>query len=270
MKTIDFHTHIFPKNVATDLRTICHKTYKEFNKLNLNTDYFFEIMDKYNIDQSIVHPLQFDEWFYTPNEFVSELVHRYPDKLIKFSTFDPLANNSFEILENEYSSGTMGIKLYPPTGFYPHNKKFNKLYEFISDHSLPVLFHCGVPFYYPKLMSKFSKPLYFDDLALRFPKLKIVLSHFCWPWYQEAIAMAWRHENIYLDTSALYDTHVLSEAIERISAEKIIFGSDFMGETESLMLKTFHILEYIRKNLSEKDMKKILFNNSNRVLPKRS
>ena len=40
------------------------------------------------------------------------------------------------------------------------------------------------------------------QIALDFPTLKIVGGHIGYPWTQEAIAVATKHENVYIDTSA--------------------------------------------------------------------
>jgi predicted TIM-barrel fold metal-dependent hydrolase len=50
--------------------------------------------------------------------------------------------------------------------------------------------------------SELARPMYIDDIALYFPELRIVGAHTGWPWLEEMIAMAWKHPNVYLGTSA--------------------------------------------------------------------
>lgn len=270
MKALDIHIHVFPEGIVQKpLKKVSPYLYSLMNQSILTVDYYLKIMDENDIEKAVILPLQFDETFYVPNDFVSATVQKYPDRFIKFSTVNPLHEHAYAILEEEYTTGTNGVKLYPPLGFYPYQKEFDRLYDFIADHSLPVLFHCGVPLYHSHLRAKFSRPIHFDELALNYPTLKIIIAHFGWPWYGEAIAMAWRHDNIYLDTSALYDLHPLTEALERVGADKIVYGSDFMGEVEeSEVTNTFKALKYIRSNLPEDSKRKILFDNAHKLLPK--
>jgi uncharacterized protein len=43
---------------------------------------------------------------------------------------------------------------------------------------------------------------YIDEIALKFPNLKIICGHIGFPWTQEMIAVAWKHPNVFIDTSA--------------------------------------------------------------------
>jgi len=43
---------------------------------------------------------------------------------------------------------------------------------------------------------------YIDEIALKFPTLKIIGGHIGFPWTQEMIGVAWKHPNVFIDTSA--------------------------------------------------------------------
>ena len=47
-----------------------------------------------------------------------------------------------------------------------------------------------------------GRPVHLDKVALYFPDLKIVCTHTAWPWVEEAIALASKHPNVYMGTSA--------------------------------------------------------------------
>ena len=49
--------------------------------------------------------------------------------------------------------------------------------------------------------------LYIDEVALDFPELRIVCGHIGWPWTEEMIAVAWKHRNVFIDTSAHLPKH---------------------------------------------------------------
>ena len=48
-----------------------------------------------------------------------------------------------------------------------------------------------------------ARPILLDEIALRYPELKIVIAHMGHPWFDEAIAVVRRHPHVYADVSAL-------------------------------------------------------------------
>jgi hypothetical protein len=104
----------------------------------------------------------------------------------------------------------------------------------------PVFAECceqGVPFCTqightgPLRPSEVGRPIpYIDQVALDFPELVIVGGHIGYPWTEEAIAVATKHENVYIDTSA-YAFRRYPEALVRYMAahgrRKVLFGSNW-------------------------------------------
>ena len=41
-----------------------------------------------------------------------------------------------------------------------------------------------------------------DDIACDFPELKLIGIHVGIPWHDEMIAMAWKHENVFIGSDA--------------------------------------------------------------------
>ena len=55
----------------------------------------------------------------------------------------------------------------------------------------------------PLRPSETGRPIpYIDQVAIDFPELVIVCGHIGYPWTEEMIAVARKHENVYIDTSA--------------------------------------------------------------------
>jgi uncharacterized protein len=77
-----------------------------------------------------------------------------------------------------------------------------------------------------------ARPIVIDEIALRYPRLKIVIAHVGHPWFDEAIAVVRRHPYVYADISGLVTRRwllyqALVAAIEYGVAHKLLFGSDF-------------------------------------------
>ena len=55
----------------------------------------------------------------------------------------------------------------------------------------------------PMRPSETGRPIpYIDQVAIDFPELVIVGGHIGYPWTEEMVAVARKHENVYIDTSA--------------------------------------------------------------------
>jgi predicted TIM-barrel fold metal-dependent hydrolase len=67
-------------------------------------------------------------------------------------------------------------------------------------------------------------------VALDFPELKIVGGHIGYPWTDEAIAVATKHENVYIDTSAYTARRYPQTLVEFMRGHgryKVLFGTNY-------------------------------------------
>jgi len=96
----------------------------------------------------------------------------------------------------------------------------------------------GVPFFTqvghtgPLRASETGRPIpYIDQIALDFPELVIVCGHIGYPWTEEMIALARKHENVFIDTSAYTTRRLPRELVEymrsRGGRRKVLFGSNY-------------------------------------------
>ena len=51
---------------------------------------------------------------------------------------------------------------------------------------------------------KFAHPLIIDEIAIKFPKLKMVLAHLSHPWHTDCISVIRKHKNVWADISAQF------------------------------------------------------------------
>ena len=73
-------------------------------------------------------------------------------------------------------------------------------------------------------------PPYIDQIALDFPELVIVGGHIGYPWTEEMVAVATKHPNVYIDTSAYTVRRYPPELIRYLKAngrKKVLFGSNW-------------------------------------------
>jgi predicted TIM-barrel fold metal-dependent hydrolase len=82
----------------------------------------------------------------------------------------------------------------------------------------------------PMFPSETGRPIYIDEVALDFPELRIVCGHLGWPWHEEMIAVAWKHPNVFIDTSAHYPKHyppTFVHYLKTFGQDKVCFATDW-------------------------------------------
>ena len=166
------------------------------------------------------------------NDRVAEFC-RGSERLIPFANINPYVtfNQVAELERCVAKLGVKGLKLYPTyQHFYPNDNKLFPIYERAQGLNIPVMIHTGSSVF-PGSLMKYGDPLFLDEIAVFFPKLKIIQSHagrgF---WYDRAFFLTGLHENVYMDITGLPPQNLLKyfPDLER-NADKIIFGSDWPG-----------------------------------------
>jgi predicted TIM-barrel fold metal-dependent hydrolase len=116
---------------------------------------------------------------------------------------------------NDYLRGVEGLRI---------------IYATAEREGLPVMVHTGTSVF-PGARNRFGHPLDCDDVAVDFPRLKLLLAHGGRPlWMDEAFFLVRRHPNVYLDISGIPPRGLL-DAFPRLEeiADKTLFGSDWPG-----------------------------------------
>lgn len=67
-----------------------------------------------------------------------------PQHVIPFVHIDPRRPGYFQLLREAIEQmGFRGVKLYPPLGVFPHDERFDCVYQYCIDNNLPVTAHCS-------------------------------------------------------------------------------------------------------------------------------
>lgn len=202
-------------------------------------------MDEAGIDKSVISLCDFGlcteigEGKYNieeQNRLYADVAAKYPDRLIAFFGIDPRRPRAHRLFEKGVKEwGMKGLKLLPPTGFFPNDKQVYPLYAKAEDLGVPVLVHTG-PETIP-LLSRYGQPLYLDEVCNHFPDLKIVAAHAAYCWWEELAELASNKANLYLDLASwqtrtrrrkdidFYRT--LRKILNTVGARRVLFGSDF-------------------------------------------
>ncbi|MCF7824329.1 MAG: amidohydrolase family protein [Candidatus Marinimicrobia bacterium] len=110
-----------------------------------------------------------------------------------------------------------------------NDKDFYALYGYCEVHSIPVIIHSGVHFSRSAYLWK-AQPQYFDEIAVDFPELKIIMSHGGNGFGPSVLAVTQRHPNIYLEFASMRPKYMAPEFIQAANTylkDRCIFGTDY-------------------------------------------
>ncbi|NLW49919.1 MAG: amidohydrolase [Candidatus Brocadiaceae bacterium] len=171
--------------------------------------------------------------YWVPDEYVAGVVSQAPDRLIGFASCDPTQPEHMEELrEGIETFGLKGVKIGPIyAGVDPRDPRCQGVYEYCQDRGLPIIFHTGTTFNRLAPLS-FGRPWLWDEVAMRYPDLRMVLAHLGHPFGGECIAVIRKHPHVYADVAALYYRpwqfyNTLMLAQEYRVMHKLLFGTDY-------------------------------------------
>jgi len=287
---IDAHVHIpFREDLTEQEVMFMRKKSIDVSSLTGEPNQLLGRLDSVGIDRAVVFPLAMPSPSKTEteiarlNERTAAFVSAAPERLIGFAVLNPHeARGSLEMLRYAIEDLKLkGVKLHPTLqSFYPNDCKLFEIYEYACEKKIPILFHTGASL--PSHTDHFSRPIFVDEVAARYPKLRIILAHIGRPWYLEAAMLMRKHANVYADISAnvgrsggaaLLEIVLLTVKIYSGAMDRILFGSDFPvyqpGEMLSLFAQASEgIIADVLKlpKLTETEIKGILGENAKRLL----
>jgi predicted TIM-barrel fold metal-dependent hydrolase len=169
------------------------------------------------------------------NDWVANFTSAHRDRLLPVGSVNPLHEIDVRReIRRVLDLGIRMIKIHPPHQLFSPNGyrselwQLAEIYRECEERGVPVMFHTGTSVF-PKARNTFADPMPIDDVAIDFPKLKIVLAHAGRPMYTEtAIFLARRHANVMLDLSGIPPKALLQYIPKLASlADKALWGTDW-------------------------------------------
>ena len=241
---IDIHTHVFPKRIC-DKREDYFENEPEFRLLYdspksklVEASDLIRNMDQQGIDKSVIFgfPWNCFETARFQNDYILEMVHAHPDRLIGFCCLNPEHSLAADEVKRCLRGGLKGVG---ELAFYRSGIDENLLtalapvMSLCSEYHVPVLIHTNEPVghQYPGKAPMTLSEIY--RMVNRFPQNTIILAHwgggiFLYNLMKKEVKEAFK--NVYVDTAAspfLYDPAIYPVAVAALGCEKILLGSDF-------------------------------------------
>lgn len=275
---IDFHCNLFTHEAikknwydAPEMYRLIKWWKMEDRVKGKTVDEFVRMMDEADCDKVLIPAIRMFSykrktlvWDITEEE-VLEVQRLSKGRILGLAGFNPfLGMESVRQVERavrEY--GFKGVYIHPYGWGIPLNhRQFYPLYAKCAELAVPVSMQVGHSAEH--MPNEFGRPIHMDDIALDFPELNIIGAHTGWPWTEEMISLAWKHENVYLGIDAhnpRYLEPTLVQFMKTRGQNKVLWGTNYPAVTHK------DAINYIRTgmDLPEKVSTKILHDNAARL-----
>ena len=197
-------------------------------------------MDAAGIERSLLIAVRAGEpaWqgsFEIPYQQIAQYCDAYPDRFSGLAGVDPTRGVE-QLKELDHAVKELG---FVGAHFYPHwfrmppdSALCYPIYSRCEELDIPIMMQVGQNLIYQKdvRLPSVAKPILLDQVAIDFPNLVLIGIHIGVPWTDEMIAMAWKHENIYIGIDAYAPKHLpasLKHYMNSYGSHKVMFGTDW-------------------------------------------
>lgn len=258
MKIIDFHTHIYPDDIARKATDSICNFYGLHTDLVGTVNLLLSEGKAAGIERFVLLPVAIrPSLVHSVNDFTSHQVLQHRE-FIGFGTLHAAMAHPLDELERFMVLGLKGLKLHPDTqGFNADDERLFPVYDALQER-YPVIIHCGDR----KLDS--SHPERIKRILKLFPRLTVIAAHFGgWSMFEQARKIL-RSERCYFDMSScsgLMSREQLCEYIRAYGAHRVLFGTDFPLWNPSQEVKTL-----LNLPLTDDELEHVAYKNAEQLL----
>lgn len=237
------HAHAWDPSAHLREETIREAALARGARLELTTRYEAFMEEMAPFERVVVFGLKARlTGYWVPDEYIADWVARAPETLLGFASCDPTQPRYMKELSHAVEDlGLCGVKMGPIyAGFDPRDRCCTPVYDYCQRSGIPILFHTGTTFNHNAPLA-YGRPWLFDEVAIAYPELRIVLAHLGHPFYDECLSVIRKHPHVYADIAALYYRpwqfyNMLILAQEYGVTHKLLFGTDhpFAGSAPSI------------------------------------
>lgn len=245
IEIIDSHVHTFAnEDVSGKIMSSFNKIYDiQFaNPGDGTIKSVYENMEKGGIDKTVMANFAPPKIIDQNNIWTLETAEASDGRLVPLVSFHPEMAGSFaENLDKYISMGAKGIKLHPMAqGFDVRDERMDELYKSCSELNLAILIHCGRVS--NARTNEFSDYECIVPVIEKYPDIPIILAHMADGNVEHVLEASEKYKNVYFDTSIVItgypeiinvnepswlDDNEVVDIINKIGAEKVIYGSDY-------------------------------------------
>jgi predicted TIM-barrel fold metal-dependent hydrolase len=230
----NIHAHTWNQDLHLAPATVREADISRGFRLDLTVDFDTFMEDMAPFDKVAVFGMKARlNGYWVPDQYVADFVGRAPQKLFGFAASDPTQDGYMAELRHGIENlGLVGLKLGPMyAGFDPRDSRCDPIYDYCQERGIPILFHSGTTYNRAAPLGM-TRPWLFDEVAIKYPELRMVLAHVGHPFCEECLVVIRKHPHVYADISALYYRpwqfyNMLIAAQEYNVTHKLLFGTDY-------------------------------------------
>jgi predicted TIM-barrel fold metal-dependent hydrolase len=260
---IDFHTHIFPDDLAKKALSILLANIENLYTPvhNATKAGLLKRMDEWNIDISVVQPIITKQsQTLRTNEWAASICS---DRIVSFGSIYPHTDNYKRDIDYVVSLGLKGLKFHAEyQNFSIDDEKMLRVYDYALSKGLIILHHAGFDPGYPPPFK--SSPKQFARIADAMKGGVIIAAHLGGHAQWDDVEKYLMGKNIYLDTAMgfeFFPEEQFLRIVKNHGADKILFASD--SPWSNAKTEAEHLMAL---PLSENEKNSILSGNAKRLL----
>ncbi len=277
MQVFDVHLHVQPWTMVKPevLALIDDAAHADAREVLSSPEHLLRFLDDNGVERvCCINYVSPDVMGFTRevNDWIANFTRGHRQRLIPVGSVNPLHElNVRDEIRRVLDLGIGMIKIHPPHQLISPNAykrgelwQLSEIYRECEDRGVPVMFHTGTSIF-PKARNVFADPMPIDDVAIDFPKLRIILAHAGRPLYGEtAFFLARRHPNVNLDISGI-PPKALLRYFPRLTdvADKVLWGTDWPSPGVTSLRR--NIDDFRALDLGASIEKKILWENASRI-----
>jgi len=240
----DCHVHIAPLEMfrpdALELIRRKRSNFDQIVEFCRSPKSFLQYLDSAGVDRAVlINYVAPDIIGFTAgvNQYIADYTKENPGRLISCGGVHPRHTaNILADIDQILRLKIRMIKIHPPHQLlFPNDyqngvKELEMIYRAAEANGIPVMFHTGTSIFHGA-RNRYGDPIYVDDVAVDFPKMKILMAHGGRPlWMHTCFFLLRRHPNVFLDISGIPPRSLLQyfPRLEEI-AHKTLFGTDWPG-----------------------------------------
>jgi len=212
-----------------------------------------------------------DPSFSMDSQTLGDLQKKYSGRFIGLAALNldqPVERTVSELEEAIKKHGLRGANIEP--GYRTKNggattidnADFYPIFEAMTAFDLPLMVQTGA-FAGLESFGPNNDMALFDEVKMKFPKLKVVLAHGGYPSIQETLALALKHPNVYIcpDVYMFWPGGQLYQQNLEMLPDQFIYGSAYpFGNVDVTLTQT------LKLPVSDDTMKKYLYDNAAQLL----
>lgn len=264
---IDFHTHIFPDELAQRAVSNMHSRAEYYLK-DVSSDgtlsRLLGNMDKWGVDMSVVQPIITKQTqTSTINLWVKDVSDKNKNRILSFGSIYPYTDDYKRDIDFVADLGLKGLKFHTEyQNFTVDDSHMLKVYDYALSKGLILMFHAGFD---PSCTPPYkSSPKQFANILDAMKGGVIVTAHLGGHLQWDDVEKYLVGRDIYLDMSMGFDYYPLEQFLRIVNnhgADRILFASDSPWSNAGKEINTLKSLP-----LTKTEIDNILYMNAERIL----